>query len=77
MRYSSLLIAAFASLAAAQNPFTFTSLPKSISVGTPFNITWAPSTGTTDTVSLILRQGDPDHLTTVATIAGTFPYLPY
>jgi hypothetical protein len=71
MRFSlpaSLVIATFSALAAAQNPFTFTTLT-SITAGTPFNITWAPSTGTVQTVTLVLRQGDPTHLTTIQTIA--------
>merc|ERR1712000_492239 len=42
----------------------------SITAGTPFNITWAPSTGTTDTVSLVLRQGESTDLDTVETIAS-------
>jgi hypothetical protein len=71
MRFSlpaSLVIATFSALAAAQNPFTFTTLT-SITAGTPFNITWAPSTGTVQTVTLVLRQGDPTHLNTIETIA--------
>jgi hypothetical protein len=70
MQYSlSLLAAAFlAGIASAQNPFSFTTL-STVTAGTPFNITWSPSTGTTDTVTLELRQGDPAHLTTVETIA--------
>ncbi|KAH7397959.1 Ser-Thr-rich glycosyl-phosphatidyl-inositol-anchored membrane family-domain-containing protein [Cadophora sp. MPI-SDFR-AT-0126] len=70
MQFSSTLIfAAIAALASAQNPFTFTSLT-SIKAGEPFNITWAPSTGSTDTVSLVLRQGDSSNLETVETIAS-------
>ncbi|PMD26824.1 hypothetical protein NA56DRAFT_297939 [Hyaloscypha hepaticicola] len=73
MRFSllaSLVIATFSALAAAQNPFTFTTLT-SITAGTPFNITWAPSTGTVQTVTLVLRQGDPTHLNTIETIASS------
>lgn len=69
MHFSTLLLSTFATLALAQNPFSFTTLPTSIPVGTPFNITWSPSTGTTDTVTLLLRQGDPNALVTVETIA--------
>jgi hypothetical protein len=84
MRFSlpaSLVIATFSALAAAQNPFTFTTLT-SITAGTPFNITWAPSTGTVQTVTLVLRQGDPTHLTTIQTIARmslslSLPYVPF
>ncbi len=83
MRFSlpaSLVIATFSALAAAQNPFTFTTLT-SITAGTPFNITWAPSTGTVQTVTLVLRQGDPTHLNTIETIACMslfhFPKIPY
>jgi len=76
MQYSTLLLATLVSLASAQNPFSINPLPQSISVGTPFNITWAPSTGATDTVSLLLRQGDPSHLATVATIACTCSQIP-
>ncbi|PVH84284.1 hypothetical protein DL98DRAFT_512665 [Cadophora sp. DSE1049] len=70
MQFSTTLIfAAVAALASAQNPFSFTSLT-SITAGEPFNITWAPSTGTTDTVSLVLRQGESTDLDTVETIAS-------
>ncbi|KAH9214494.1 Ser-Thr-rich glycosyl-phosphatidyl-inositol-anchored membrane family-domain-containing protein [Leptodontidium sp. 2 PMI_412] len=70
MQFSTtLILAAVAALASAQNPFTFTSLT-SITAGTPFNITWAPSTGTTDTVSLVLRQGESTALDTIETIAS-------
>ncbi|RDW60208.1 hypothetical protein BP5796_11814 [Coleophoma crateriformis] len=70
MQYStSLLFAALASIVAAQNPFTFTTLT-SVTAGQQFNITWAPSTGTTDTVSLVLRQGNSANLDTVETIAA-------
>ncbi|KAH7354735.1 Ser-Thr-rich glycosyl-phosphatidyl-inositol-anchored membrane family-domain-containing protein [Rhexocercosporidium sp. MPI-PUGE-AT-0058] len=70
MQFSTtLILAAVAALASAQNPFTFTTLT-SITAGTPFNITWAPSTGTTDTVSLVLRQGESTSLDTVQTIAS-------
>ena len=73
MQFSTtLILAAVAALASAQNPFTFTSLT-SITAGTPFNITWAPSTGTTDTVSLVLRQGESTDLDTVETIACELP----
>jgi hypothetical protein len=72
---ATLLFTAFASLVAAQNPFSFVTLPASIKTGEPFEITWSPSTGTVDTVTLILRQGDPDHLATVITIAGSFFHL--
>lgn len=65
-----LLLAALSAVASAQNPFTFTTTPVVVA-GTPFNITWAPSTGTVDTVTLVLRQGDPAHLVDVATIAGS------
>jgi hypothetical protein len=77
MQYSlSLLAAAFlAGIASAQNPFSFTTL-STVTAGTPFNITWSPSTGTTDTITLLLRQGDPAHLTTIATIACLLPF-PY
>ncbi|KAK0103331.1 hypothetical protein ONS95_005360 [Cadophora gregata] len=70
MQFSTTLIfAGIAALASAQNPFTFTSLT-SIKAGEPFNITWAPSTGTTDTISLVLRQGESTDLDTVETIAS-------
>ncbi|KAL3417641.1 hypothetical protein PVAG01_10651 [Phlyctema vagabunda] len=82
MRFStSFVLAALASLVAAQNPFTFTTL-SSITAGQPFDITWAPSTGDVQTVTLILRQGDPNNLNTVTTIAagientGSFSWTP-
>ncbi|PMD49849.1 uncharacterized protein K444DRAFT_670669 [Hyaloscypha bicolor E] len=79
--YASVVIAALAALTSAQNPFTFTTLT-SVTAGTPINITWAPSTGTVDTITLVLRQGDPTHLSTIATIApsiqnsGSFLWTP-
>ena len=74
MQYSLLAAAAFlAGIASAQNPFSFTTL-STITAGKPFNITWSPSTGTTDTVTLVLRQGDPSHLTTITTIACLLPF---
>ncbi|PBP26211.1 hypothetical protein BUE80_DR002829 [Diplocarpon rosae] len=70
MRFShTLIFAAWASLARAQNPFTFTEL-NSVTAGQSFTITWAPSTGSTDTVTLLLRQGDEKDLGTVETIAA-------
>ncbi|CAL3966282.1 hypothetical protein PZA11_002983 [Diplocarpon coronariae] len=70
MQFSStLLLMAWAALAAAQNPFTFNELD-SVTAGQPFTITWAPSTGSVDTVTLLLRQGDSDNLSTVETIAS-------
>jgi len=68
-----LTIVLFTAFAAAQNPFNFVSLPQSIPVGTPFNITWSPSTGTVDTVSLVLRQGDATNLAIIQTIACMSP----
>jgi hypothetical protein len=68
MRFSTpLLLAAFAS---AQNPFAFTS-PKSVITGIPINITWAPSPGTVDTVTLLLWRGNSTQLSAIATIACT------
>lgn len=75
MQFSTLILGVMGALAAtasAQNPFTFTTLT-SIKAETPFNITWSPSTGTTDTVTLILRKGLSTDLDTVATIAGLSP----
>jgi len=63
-----------ATLAKAQNPFTFTTAPV-VKVGVPFNITWAPSTGTVETVSLILRQGDATALADVLNIASQSSFL--
>lgn len=67
---SLLLVSGLAALVAAQNPFTFNPLPTSIKVGEAFNITWSPSTGTQATVTIMLRQGDPDHLADVEVIAS-------
>lgn len=53
----------------AQNPFTFNNAIGTIAVGQAFNVTWSPSTGTQDTVSLILREGESTDLVTVLTIA--------
>ncbi|RQM04945.1 hypothetical protein DH86_00004290 [Scytalidium sp. 3C] len=68
-KVSSFILLALASVASAQNPFTFTTLT-SINAGKEFNITWEPSTGTTDPVNIILRQGNSNALSTVMTIAS-------
>ncbi|KAE9373183.1 hypothetical protein N431DRAFT_482286 [Stipitochalara longipes BDJ] len=65
---TTLLLAGLVTFTTAQNPFTLSTLT-SIAAGTPFNITWAPSTGAVDTITLLLRQGDPTHLSTIQTIA--------
>lgn len=70
MQYTTLVLTILASLAAAQNAFTMTTL-STITAGTPYNITWSPSTD--GTVTLILRQGSSTSLDTVETIARTFP----
>lgn len=70
MRFTSAILAgALAVLAVAQkpNPFTRTSY-EGIAAGFPTTITWTPTTS--GTVTLVLMQGDPDALTTVATIKG-------
>lgn len=73
MRFSSpVLVLVGAALARAQNAFSFTTLT-SVTAGTPFNITWVPSTGTQDTVTLVLRQGDSKDLATTQTIAARVP----
>lgn len=69
MQIITLSIVFFAAFVVAQNPFSLAPLPQSIPVGTPFNITWLPSTGTVDTVTLVLRQGPQDDLATIQTIA--------
>lgn len=78
MRFSTTLLSALlAALTVAQNPFTFSTEIGTVEAGKGFNITWAPSTGTTDTVTLVLRQnqGDAKSLATVVTIACLFPFL--
>lgn len=84
MHFPTLLLtgaATLASLASADNAFTMTG-PYNVVAGTPFNITWASTTGSSDTVSLFLRQGDANALNTVATIAssiqntGTYLWTP-
>lgn len=78
MRFISALVAgALAVVASAQsgngaNPFTNTDF-SGIAAGEPVTITWDPTT--TGTVTLELVQGDPDALTTVATIEGEFAFL--
>lgn len=70
MRFSTTFFAAaFASLALAQNSFSFPAEIGTIKAGSPFNITWTPSSKT-ESVSLVLRQstGDVNNLATVATI---------
>lgn len=66
---SSFVLLALASIATAQNPFSFDSLT-SIKAGDNFNITWSPSTGTVDTVTLLLRDGNKAALNDVLTIAS-------
>ncbi|KAH8591983.1 hypothetical protein B0O99DRAFT_690048 [Bisporella sp. PMI_857] len=65
--------ALFTAFACAQNPFSFATLPQSIPVGQQFNITWIPTTGATDTITLVLRQGNPLLLDTVGIIAANLP----
>ncbi|KUJ11203.1 uncharacterized protein LY89DRAFT_239475 [Mollisia scopiformis] len=72
MQLSLTFLTAFASLAMAQNPFLYNPGDlTSITAGSSFMIKWAPSTGTTDTVTILLRQGNPAQLTTVETIASS------
>lgn len=73
MRFSlTLLLTALASIATAQNPFLYNPGDlTNITAGSTFEIKWAPSTGTTDTVTILLRQGNPDQLVTVLTIASS------
>ncbi|KAE8447516.1 hypothetical protein EG329_010646 [Mollisiaceae sp. DMI_Dod_QoI] len=67
-----LLITALAQITIAQNPFTYNAGDlTSITAGSSFTIKWGASTGTTDTVTLYLRQGDPSKLVTVMTIASS------
>lgn len=65
---SLLALAPLAALALAQNKVAFTSLPATLDVGDSFNITWAGGDGTP--VTLTLRQGNPNDLNTVSTIAS-------
>lgn len=77
--FTSLCLAAatLTTLVSAQNPFSFNTQPI-VTAGVPFQITWSPSTGTTDTVTLLLKQGPAAQLTTVLTIACTSPpFLPF
>jgi hypothetical protein len=53
-----------------QNPFILTT-GSAVTAGTPFNITWSPDTGTTDTITLVLRNGSLTSLETVESIACT------
>jgi len=70
------LLTALISFTFAQNPFLYNAGDlTSLTAGSTFTIQWAPSTGTTDTVTLLLRQGDPSSLVTVLTVAGTIPSL--
>ncbi|KAH8820373.1 Ser-Thr-rich glycosyl-phosphatidyl-inositol-anchored membrane family-domain-containing protein [Xylogone sp. PMI_703] len=68
-KFPSFILLCLASIAAAQNPFTFTTL-SSVTAGDQFNITWQPSTGTSNTVTIVLRSGDKDALKIVSTIAA-------
>ncbi|CAG8959946.1 hypothetical protein HYFRA_00012663 [Hymenoscyphus fraxineus] len=75
MQLSKLLLAfAFSATAYAQNPFTFPGDIGTISAGSPFNITWAPSPATVS-VTIVLRQslGDVNNLATIVTIAANLP----
>ncbi|KAG0648050.1 putative serine-rich, partial [Hyphodiscus hymeniophilus] len=62
--------AALASLVSGDIFFTMSGQISTVA-GTPFNITWASTTGAEDSVTLLLRKGDADALSTVATIASS------
>ncbi|CZR54224.1 uncharacterized protein PAC_04107 [Phialocephala subalpina] len=72
MRFNLLtILAGLTAIATAQNPFLYNPGDlTNITAGSSFDIKWAPSTGTQDTVTILLRQGNPDQLVTVLTIAG-------
>lgn len=62
-------VAALAGLVmAGENPIIYPDGSSKIVAGTPFVITWTPTTG--GTVTLTLRQGASDNLDDVKVIAG-------
>jgi hypothetical protein len=67
--FTAFALGAFAALAAAaDNPFTMTTIPSSIPAGSPFPITWNPTTQ--GTVSLYLVNGPSSDVKFVSVIAG-------
>lgn len=82
MRFiSALLAGALAVVAAAQttgsqpNPFTNTEFT-GIAAGSPFTITWTPTTQSTVTLELVHSDtGNSDDLKPVSTIKGAFNFL--
>lgn len=79
MLFSKTIFAAAAALVTAvtaQNAFTLPAIG-SITAGQSFTITWTPTTGATDTVTLLLvqDQGNSAALVTVATITCTYPSI--
>ncbi|KAF1989692.1 hypothetical protein K402DRAFT_261625 [Aulographum hederae CBS 113979] len=79
--FKSLLIgaSAFAAIVSAQNPLAFTSLPTSVQVGVPVQLTYrAPSSGP---VTITLRQGERTNLQDVAVLTtsatgGSYTWIP-
>ncbi|KAK5070751.1 hypothetical protein LTS08_000398 [Lithohypha guttulata] len=65
--FSTLFAAAPLLAIALAQKVAFTSVPASLAAGDSYNITWGSGDGTP--VSLTLRRGDPNYLSTVATIA--------
>jgi hypothetical protein len=62
-------IATFAVAALAQGNIQFTSVPPSVVVGQAYTITWSGG-DPNQPVTIILRQGDPNNLSTVETITS-------
>jgi hypothetical protein len=68
----SLVIFSFVvAFAVAQNVVTSITSSTNLTPGQPFTITWTPDSGST--VTLILRKGDANDLSTVGTIASNIP----
>lgn len=62
-------IATFAVAVLAQGGIQFTSVPPSVNVGQSYTITWSGG-DSTQPVTIVLREGNPGDLTTVATITS-------
>jgi len=64
-------VALFAVYAVAQSSIAFTSFPTNVQAGQTYNLTWEGG-DSTQPVTILLRQGDPNNLQTVTSLTSTY-----